>query len=60
MSEEKAESPIDKVDGTQIESIDDKIKTKHDDKSKQKHKPEENTEKPNGRTNNNEAGNCYW
>ena len=48
------------MDGTQIESIDDKIKTKHDDKSKQKHKPEENTEKPNGRTNNNEAGNCYW
>ncbi|CAD1469071.1 unnamed protein product, partial [Heterotrigona itama] len=49
--------PIDKVDGTQIESIDDKIKTKHDDKNKQKHKPEENTEKPNGRTNNNETGN---
>lgn len=53
-------SPIDKVDGTQIESIDDKIKTKHDDKGKQKHKSEENTEKPNGRANNNEAGNCYW
>lgn len=38
MSEEKTESPIDKVDGLQLESIDDKIKVKHDDKSKQKHK----------------------
>lgn len=53
-------SPIDKVDGLQLESIDDKIKVKHDDKSKQKHKLEENIDKPNGRTNNNEAGNCYW
>lgn len=59
MSEEKTESPIDKVDGLQLESIDDKIKVKHDDKSKQKHKLEENIDKPNGRTNNNETGNCY-
>ncbi|XP_033298538.1 set1/Ash2 histone methyltransferase complex subunit ASH2 isoform X1 [Bombus bifarius] len=59
MSEEKSESPIDKVEGAQLESIDDKLKSKSDDKSKQKNKPEENTEKPNGRTNNSEAGNCY-
>ncbi|XP_029044148.2 set1/Ash2 histone methyltransferase complex subunit ASH2 [Osmia bicornis bicornis] len=59
MSEEKIESPIDKADGTQIESMEDKIKIKHDDKGKQKHKQEDTSDKSNGRANNNESGNCY-
>lgn len=53
-------SSIDKTDEAQTESIEDKIKLKTDDKGKQKHKSDEISEKPNGRTNNNESGNCYW
>lgn len=54
-------SKTDKVDGSEGNSMEEKMKLKLEDRGKHRLKSDDSLDKINGRGNNNaDTGNCYW